>query len=208
MGLMEAIQVDTNYAIVIDNWYSKEEYTQVLRECQFCADYLNDPVTSGSATKNGEVLKKNKAMFIGELFSSFNKSFIAKHSFKKYEESFISSCISIDPLYYYLENTNQHDLLISYYEESDYYKAHRDNGVLTMLTWIYEDPKAFNGGNLILKDSNDNVVEEIECISNRTVIFPPFMLHEVSPISMEEKDLNQKKGRFTISHFSAIGMGQ
>jgi Rps23 Pro-64 3,4-dihydroxylase Tpa1-like proline 4-hydroxylase len=205
MGLMYSIKVDNNYAIVSDNWYSQEEYNQVLKECKFLVEYGKSPEKSGSASdEDGTLLKNNKATFIGEIFRDFNISYIGRHSFKQYDDQFVKKCIDIDPIYYMLYDTNKHDCLMSYYEDSDYYKAHHDVALFSLITWLYEEPKAFTGGNLSLKSRNGDVVQEIECIPNRSVLFPSYMMHEVSEISMEEKDMNQNKGRFTISQFSII----
>jgi len=204
---MEAIQVDNNYAVVVDNWYNEEEYNKVLNECKFLQDYMLDPKESGTATTDsGAILKKNKAIFINDTFRDFNRSYIGRNSYKLYQPELINSMINIDHLYYYLKDCNEHNCLVSYYEESDYYHSHKDIAVITMLTWLYEDPKAFNGGNLILRDKEHNVVSEIECIANRSVIFPSFISHEVTSITMDKKDLNQKKGRFTVSQFSSVAL--
>lgn len=203
---MEAIQVDNNYAVVVDNWYNEEEYNKVLNECKFLQDYMLDPENTKGAVKDGRILKKNKAVFINDIFRDFDQSYIGLNSYKLYQPELTKSFEDIDSLYHYLTHCNQHNCLVSYYEESDYYHSHKDDAVITMLTWLYEDPKAFNGGNLILRDKEDKAVAEIECIANRSVIFPSFINHEVTSITMDEKDLNQKKGRFTVSQFSCMGL--
>jgi len=203
--MLQKIKVDNNYAVVIDGWYTEEEYNIAFKECNFASQYLMNPSKTGSATdSNGNNLKQNKAIFIGELFKDFNRSVIGQFSYKLYQKECIDTLISIDQIYRYLNSCTNHDCLVSYYEESDYYKAHIDNSVITMLTWSYEEPKAFHGGNLILRDKDKNIVAEIECIANRSVLFPSFMLHEVTEIAMDPEDLNQNKGRFTISQFSNI----
>jgi Rps23 Pro-64 3,4-dihydroxylase Tpa1-like proline 4-hydroxylase len=201
---IEKVKVNNNYAIVVDNWYNQEEYIKAFQECKFVSEYMADPEQTLSAKKDGKTLKQNKAVFIGELFRDFNRSTIGKLSYKLYQPELVNKLIDIDQVYSYLNMINQHNCLVSYYEESDYYKAHHDEAVITMVTWLYEEPKAFGGGNLILRDKDNNIVEEIECVSNRSVIFPSFMLHEVTAINMDEKDLNKNKGRFTISQFSMI----
>ena len=205
MRISDIIQVDNNYAVVIDNWYNEEEYNKVFEECQFVSNYALSPKDSGAAmSESGNVLKQNSARFISSFFKEFFDSYIAQYSQKLYHADLVHELLNIDPLYEYLGMINAGDSLVSYYENSDYYKAHRDQAIITQLTWLYEQPKSFKGGNLILRDINNNVVKEIECVPNRSIIFPSFMLHEVNNISMDEKNLNQKKGRYTVSTFSRI----
>lgn len=204
---MEAVKVDNNYAVIIDNWYSEEEYKNVLNECQFTASYSKDPKETAAATDNGVILKQNKAVFIADLFREFNQSFIGRYSLKSYNPQFVDHLKSIDPIYHYLRSTDKHDCLISYYEEAGYYKAHTDQAIITQVTWLYEEPKAFKGGNLVLRDINNNIVKEIECIANRSVLFPSFMSHEVTNISMDKEHIGKTKGRFTVSQFSLIAWG-
>jgi Rps23 Pro-64 3,4-dihydroxylase Tpa1-like proline 4-hydroxylase len=203
MGLMlQKIKVDNNYAVVIDNWYGEKEYNKVFNECKFFKDYMEDPEQSGSATSiDGRILKKNKAVFVNDIFREFNDSYIGKNSYKLYQQELFDTLYNIDSTYHYLRDCNSHNCIVSYYEESDYYHAHHDIAMITMLTWLYEEPKAFSGGNLILRDKKDNIVSEIECIANRSVLFPSYIRHEVNAIHMDKKDLDQKKGRFTVSQF-------
>lgn len=208
---MEAIKVNNNYAVVIDNWYTSQEYEAIFNECRFIVDYGRDPSDqhAGSAkSPNGTLLKNNRSIFIDDLFREWNKSVINSLSYKKYNEEFINQLVTIDPIYSALFDTNQHSCLVSYYEDSGYYKPHYDTAAFTLLTWVYDDPKSFTGGDLYLRPHRDKSIIEanIECISNRAVIFPSYMLHEVTQINMESQYRNQKKGRFTISQFSHLGM--
>jgi hypothetical protein len=209
MGLMEAIKVDNNYAVVIDDWYTEEEYNKAFRECKFMIDYGRDPKdTSAAFDIDGNYLKDNKAIFISDLFKEFNISTIGRYSDLKMP-LVVEDLKNIDHFYHYLNLSNHHNCLVSYYEDSGHYKPHKDKALITMVTWLYEEPKAFKGGNLILRDKDDNAVKEIECIPNRSVIFPSYMTHEVTPIAMEEKDTgsyNSYKGRFTISQFIALAL--
>ena len=201
---MKSAKVDNNYVAVIDDWYSAEEYQSVVEECKFLIQYGEPPEVSGSAfdTQTKRPLKRNSAVWIENVFRNFYLSQVGKLSHKVFDKT--KDLIGIDPLYHYLNESKKHDCLISYYEDSDYYKAHRDGAVITLITWIYDEPKAFVGGDLILLDNNNNPTVEIECKNNRTVIFPSFIQHEVTNISMDKEDLNKKLGRFTISQFMAI----
>lgn len=203
---MRPIQVDNNFAVVIDDWFTPEEYKKAFTECTFISNYFLTPEESGSALKDGKPLKDNRSTFVSAVFRDWQTSFIAQYSQKKYAPDFQESLVEIDPIFKYLSRINQHDCLVSYYETSNYYEPHEDQTVLTMVTWLYHTPRSFTGGNLILRNKDEEIVETIECIPNRSVIFPSFMVHEVEEVSMSKKNLNKNKGRFTISQFSTIGI--
>ena len=42
MRLTNKIKSDNNHAIVIDDWYTPEEYQYVLQECKFISSYFKD----------------------------------------------------------------------------------------------------------------------------------------------------------------------
>ena len=56
------------------------------------------------------------------------------------------------------------------------------------MTWLYREPKKFTGGDLFL--SSDKI--KIDCVHNRTLIFPSMIPHSVNEISMSQD--NQNKG--------------
>jgi len=206
MKIVEKIKVDCNYALVMDNWYSPEEYDRALEECKFMTPYLLEPEKSGTAKdKEGNPLKNNRAAFICDVFSNFNTSFIGSSSINLYRPDVFEMLEKEDNIYSYLSNCNAHDCLISYYEEASYYEAHSDAATITMLTWLYDVPKSFEGGDLILLNRDNTTAGFIECLPNRAVVFPSYMQHQVTEVKM--KDVTGKnKGRYTISQFSLIGV--
>ena len=92
---------------------------------------------------------------------------------------------------------NNQNTLVSYYENTDYYLPHQDNGYITMLSWLFKEPKRFTGG--VLKFSNHDKVIELE--SNKAILFPGAIPHEVSMIKMDEEYRNKKLGRWCITTF-------
>ena len=48
------------------------------------------------------------------------------------------------------ENINYERL--RYYENTDYYKAHRDIAIISIIYLLWEEPKSFMGGNIHLTD--------------------------------------------------------
>ena len=77
--------------------------------------------------------------------------------------------------------------------ESDRYYV--DTFQWTCLIWIFKEPKAFEGGDLKLKEPE----VEIKVKNNRMVFFPSCYIHEVTPLKMIEKKPGY--GRYCITHF-------
>ena len=84
---------------------------------------------------------------------------------------------------------------LSYYEDGDYFKPHEDNCKITILNWMYKEPKRFTGGEFVFTDYN----KTIELESNKAIIFPGKIKHEVNTTSMDDKFKGM--GRWCITHF-------
>ena len=84
---------------------------------------------------------------------------------------------------------------LSYYEDGDYFKPHEDKCKITILNWMYKEPKRFEGGELVFTDYNKTIQLE----SNKAIIFPGKIKHEVNTTSMNEKFKGM--GRWCITHF-------
>ena len=87
--------------------------------------------------------------------------------------------------------------MVSYYENSDYYAPHRDRNDVTILCWIYREPKKFEGGDLYFPAYDSG----LRVKNNRVVIFPGFIEHGVFPVEMEKTDDDKKWGRYCITSF-------
>lgn len=186
---------------VIQNVYTENELSEILLEL----DYLisrpgiwKNPSDSGSAIDHeGNKLKKNKAIFLNLLYSDTNASAILTNNMKFCSnDQVLTGLLQSHAWFEYVLHNSEYTTLLSYYEESDYYEAHRDKSVLTALTWVYKEPKSFEGGNLILNNE-----ATIECTNNMTVLFPSVVLHEVTPVVMKSHASDRGMGRFTITNF-------
>ena len=193
------IPVKNFQVIIVDDFYTQEEYGSMLNECLFLCDKrkLRPPEETGSAKSNdGKILKSNNGFFLDEIYSNRNISDILFHNRKIFNRQFTQKLVDIDIVYRYLSDSNLDTTLLSYYENNDYYKTHKDSSRITAISWFFLQPKFFFGGELIVENE-----WKIDCLANRTVIFPSILFHEVTQIQMDKEHLNQKKGRFTLSAF-------
>tara|TARA_Y100001963_G_scaffold9180_1_gene11800 strand:+ start:192 stop:848 length:657 start_codon:yes stop_codon:yes gene_type:complete len=201
--------------IIIDNFYINEELNLIWNELDFLSDgdKFNSPEETGSATNDSGILKNNKGMWLDRLYKDRKYSNILTCSRKLiYELDFILSksnswwfkCLLGSKDILNIDHT-----LLSYYDEDDYYAPHFDRSILTSLTWLYKEPKGFDGGDFILnptmytdKKHFLNCMapsKKIELKNNRVVMFPGMIPHLVTPVKM--KNEVKGMGRFCISNF-------
>ena len=189
--------------ILIDDFYDQSELDRIWEEL----DYLCNPkrmgrssIERGAATNiysdgTEQSIKNSWDLFLDTFFTSrdfsnileVNRKLINKEIFKDHPHW----------LFNHLDALNEDNTQILYYENNDEYKPHRDLARLTGITWFYREPKKFTGGNLRFPRFD----MEIECKHNRVIVFPSSIHHGVDKVGMEEKDMDKKLGRFTMTQF-------
>ena len=114
----------------------------------------------------------------------------------------MKSFINLSPHYRSYGAVNLDMTLMHYYENEDHYGSHNDLAGYSAVTWFFNKPKKFKGGNLIFTNLNF----EVEIENNMSIIFPSWMEHEVEEIQMVKSDINddEKNGRHSIAQFMYI----
>lgn len=193
--------------IIIDNFYTPEELKDVWLELDFLTNprKLLTPDLSGSAftmVDGQKVFKKtNKALFLDVLYTFRDISNILHHNKKVWKDEFTKRCTDAHYIFNYLRMCNSDTTLVSYYEGGDHYDAHADVGAITMLTWLYKEPKQFTGGELSFADFN----YPIELKNNRMLLFPACVHHEVSAVTMNPSIVPFTGfGRYVITTFASF----
>lgn len=190
--------------LVIEDYFSEEELKLIMRELSFLTDShkLLSPKDTGSATtEDNELKKENKGVFLDECYAkreisdilTLTAGFLADKKVKKAAEK-------KSWFYGALPKTNYDSTLMSYYEEKNYYEAHTDDAVITVLFWFNNKPKGFNGGDLVLPEAD----AKIPFKHNTVVIMPSFVQHEVEPITMKQENSIDDRGRYCVSKFLTI----
>lgn len=193
--------------LAISDFLDSSLFEAALKEAQSLQGLglLRSPQHTGSASdENGMPTKKNKGVFLDELYAGCrNHSKLLSVSRRFFEDDAIKDAILSHQSFIFNEGwiyeSNFDASLLSYYESHDEYKAHRDASDFTLLTWLYEEPKRFSGGNLVFPVSG----EEISLQNNFAILFPSCCKHLVTEVQMEEGAQNKCLGRFTLSVFIA-----
>ena len=189
--------------MVVDDYYNEEELRLIWEEL----DFLSYPhklkratKESGGATDNtGKLLKKNFHRYIDRIYSERELSNILTVNRKLFDDDY--KILRQHP-HWFFQNVvfNKDYTQVGYYENNDHYGEHSDSASVTSLTWLYKEPKKFIGGDLFL--SSDKI--KIDCVNNRTLIFPSMIPHSVNEIHMNEEKPSRGHGRYVITQFGVI----
>lgn len=182
--------------IIIDDTYTDEELKLIFLELDFftLSGKLMGAEHTGTAKDfEGRDLKSNKGLFLDDAFSNRDFSNILNLNRKIYEATSNEPSVILKQLH----RSNNDSTLVSYYENNSHYKAHDDLSYLTSLTYLYKQPKKFQGGELVLVDYG----LVFEPWFNRTYIIPSVVRHEVTKVTMEISDCNKGMGRYCITNF-------
>lgn len=192
------LNVKNHKVVILDNYYDKNEYDCIFQECLFLSkdNKLLPPEKTGQP---GPGMKKNTGVFIDEVYPAFrNFSDILRYNRKIFNPDLLQQLIDVDIVFRQIQNSNHDSTLLSYYGQEGYYKPHFDSVNITLISWFFKEPKAFEGGDLFFEN---DVNLSVKCKNNRTVIFPSFLLHGVEPIKISEENVQKQFGRFALSQF-------
>lgn len=184
--------------LIIDDTYDSDELLQIYKEIDFLANKLLDSSKSQSAEKNG-IIKNNRGIFLDHFYKDLAYSDILKIERKLYSQEVVKNLVECHYAYNVFHSTNFDSTLLSYYDDGSSYFSHHDKAVISMVTWLFKEPKNFIGGEFIFSDFNLN----IDVKNNRTVIFFGSYKHEVTEVLIQDKTA-LFSGRFSLTQFLAI----
>jgi len=186
--------------VIIKDFYNESELTLIWKELEFLTPKLSPPSQTGSAvTPNKTPLKNNKGMFLDYTYNDRNTSDILSIIKRIFEYLPVDDMKRYSSFYSILESNCPSicSTLLSYYENGDDYKIHKDVSVVTIMTYFFKEPKFFSGGDLILSDFDVTIEPE----NNMIVIIPGLYNHEVSEVVMEEEHSGKNLGRYCLTQF-------
>lgn len=196
-------RIDGLPVTTIDNLYSTNECDLIFEELNFLHSKLKSPEDvngPGTSYRDGIALKHNKGLFLDSCYSDRSISNILQVNRKIFSAEARNLLEKESTFFRYISLSNRDTTKIHYFSNGDYYSSHNDASLITVISWFYNSPKSFFGGDLIF----ENLVS-VECLNNRVVVFPSCLYHEVEKVSIPS-DLNGRFGRYSISQFLSIGL--
>ena len=199
---IQFIDRDTSFpCLVIDNWYSEEEEKDVWKELEFVTSkekFYRSENTITAKYASGQPKGFSYRTYIDSVYRNGERdSSIIKLRKKMHTDEFYDTMDKAMPHARNFRDTTHTSNLISYYEDGDYYDVHYDAFLFTILIWFYKQPKMYDGGNLILKDNDTEVISK----HNRMIVFPCYYHHQVTPIKWINQPNELGYGRYTLTHF-------
>jgi|TARA_B100001996_G_scaffold261395_1_gene203617 hypothetical protein len=185
--------------IVVDDYFNDEEMEILWNEVDnlYKEDIFLDPVDSYSAFDANGFLKMNKCIHLDEYFAKkrekceilrLNRKIFTEEVLQQGKSWFFTN---------FIKTCDYDATLLSYYESDNYYRAHTDASTVTGLFWFFKEPKKFEGGQFIFPDYK----LDIEVVSNRMILFPSFIRHQVLEVRLDPKYSGQNMGRWCMTHF-------
>ena len=166
--------------MLVKNYFSEDDVEKMLKELRFLTPKME--FLDGVNLKKGH--KKNTQINLDDTYKNRKISNILNTMDKIYNDSELIKNLKITSWFYNVwEWTNLDNTFVAYYEDTDYYKAHRDIAVVSIMYWLWEEPKSFTGGNVHLTDYDI----EIPLERNQLMIMPSSIKHAVDPIKMIHK---------------------
>ena len=191
--------------LIIQDLYNEDELCTIKKEIDFIhsSGYLGSDVskTSSAKTADGVYLKKAKGVWIDSLYTNRDTSMILKlNRILMTNPEIAESFINLNQYYNSYRAVNVYTSLLNYYENEGYYDTHKDAAAYSTITWFFNKPKKFKGGNLIFTDLNF----EVEIEDNMSIIFPSWMKHKVEEVKMVDANTDDKNGRYSLAQFLFI----
>jgi len=171
---------------LIKDFFTEEEISLMLRELQFLTPKMRF-IPPRDLEDNA---KRNHQITLDEIYTHRSYSDILTIIDTVYQDiELIKRLIDSSWFYNIWEYTNRDTTCASHWVDDDYYKQHRDIAVISIMYWLWEEPKQFTGGDIRLTDYNINIPIE----KNMMMIMPSSTRHEISTVT--------GKGRHCIVRF-------
>lgn len=203
---IEYFEIEKLPVMIIDDFYDKKESKEIIDEMLIIQQFFSDdPAENASAwttDENGNVkyLKNASGCFVDDIFQSRrDNSKILTINRKIFDEHIMNTLIEYHYFYNYIKESTRDTTIVHYYDDGGEYDYHRDNAIISVISWFYVEPKCFSGGELVFGKEDD--LKIVEPKNGRMILIPSMIDHKVLPVKMEEKYRNKNLGRFSMAQF-------
>ena len=186
--------------VIIEKFFEPDELAQVWDELKFLTyeHKLRPPEkTSAAIDENQQRKKKGSGLFLFDAYRDKDTSDIIRCSSKLFNRELAKILSDFNYIFDYLASSNRYGILLNYYQDGDYYHGHTDRSCMSAVITLFREPQKFTGGDLIFPKSGKRLAPQ----TNRMVIFPGIIEHEVEMVSMEGDTPYSGNGRYSINLF-------
>jgi hypothetical protein len=192
-------------AVVIDNFYTEKQLSEIMLELKWLTKpsiLLDESHLVTAKTVEGHMMSSKNGVFLENVFAHWEHSALISHCMTQtHSDEFRNSILKFNTMFKSLMHCNARSHLLSYYENSDYYKPHTDSFFFTLLNYFNTEPKQFSGGEIVLKSCISDKEATIEPLNNRVVLIASATTHEVKAIKSNTSKSFTGDGRYSNGLF-------
>ena len=186
---------------VLEDFYTEDEVDRIWKEIQFLDSNTYGWVYANPQTnvvKNGKLLLQGARQLKFSIFGYNNLELLGKsniYTLAKKLGNYYEYLNDKHDVYTNIYGLDYHECFVNYYYKDDgCYELHQDVSMYTLLSFFYEEPRNFTGGQCIVGDNT------YEIHNGFTVVLPGWLKHGSTPIKIIDKTRKQS-GRYCISNF-------
>lgn len=168
--------------LLVKNLFKEEQINWMIKEFEVLSHMSH--FSKGHNQKEGH--KKNLSCgTLEDYYRNRNASRILSTMDKIYHDTkLVDTLKELSWFYDMWEWTNYDRTFITYNKKGDYYKGHTDIAAISLMYWIWNEPKPFEGGDIILSTKQKDTEDlEIPIERNMLMVMPSQTTHEVKPIT-------------------------
>ena len=184
--------------LIFSNFYNEQELNLIWEELNF----YTKPNKLFEAKDFGGAFEKTNSHAIaldGVYSQKYRRlSNILTVNRKLFEPDILKSFAKVDDCCRIATECNYDVTKVRYYHDREYYKPHTDTYFQYLaFSYFYKEPKKFSGGELYFPEYDYNY----SCENNSMIIFPGWVEHGVTEVSIDKSDYYEGYGRYCISSF-------
>lgn len=181
--------------LIIEDFYDQEELKLVWREL----DFLTSPNILLPANLDGSAYSANAlSLSLEGVYRDTNYSNIQRtHNNKILSKDIKDSFAELTPFHNHINSINKLNIKVKYYEDGHNYPKHLDYARFTGISYLYKEPKMFEGGDLYFNDFD----YRINIKNNMFILFMGGFHHSVEPIKLKQDAYITGNGRYSITTF-------
>ena len=184
--------------LIFSNFYNEQELNLIWEELNF---YTKPNKLFEAKDFGGVVDKTNShAIVLDNLYYDKYRpiSNILTVNRKLFDPDILKSFAKVDDCCEIALGCNYDLTKIRYYHDKEYYQPHTDRSFhFLSFSYFYKEPKKFSGGELTFPKYD----YQYSCENNSMIIFPGWVEHGVTEVSIDNSDYYEGYGRYCISNF-------
>ena len=182
----------TNY-LILDNFFSNPK--EAFEECMSFEHKYEKGLYRLNGRQIEHPIKENIIVRLDSMYGDRALSYILSNIPKMlWTKENIERFKSMDSIYEIWADTNYDETQISIYGNGGHYGFHVDNvhhSPLTMIIFLFKEPKKFTGGNIVLR--RNSLEKEIVIKNNMALVFPSLTQHCVTEIKTNSDKFEDKR---------------